>query len=344
MSNFADAEFGYDVAKTIGENINGYKIIATKSTVPIGTNEEIINIISITDSHKHEFDVISNPEFLREGKALYDFLHPDRVVIGTVSPRPIEAIKKIYRPLYLNEVPFVFTDLRTAELIKYAANCFLAMKVTFINEIARLCDVVGANVQTVAKTMGRDGRISSKFLHPGPGYGGSCFPKDTNALATYAKKAGMPLKLVETTIESNQRQKLYMVEKIKKRLGDLAGKKLGILGLAFKSETDDLRESAAITIINELLEMGAAVKVYDPQAMENAKKLWEDKLTYGQDEYDTISESDGLVILTEWNQFRNLNLQRIAELMAGKMFFDFRNIYKPGEVEECGLVYEGIGW
>ncbi len=218
----------------IGKNINRYKIIVTKSTVPVGTNEKIKEVISSVDSGNHEFDVVSNPEFLREGKAMYDFLHPDRVVIGTDNPRPIEAIRKIYRPLYLNEVPFIFTDFRTAELIKYCSNCFLAMKVTFINEMARLCDVLNADVQQVAYALGKDGRISSKFLHPGPGFGGSCFPKDTEALAAFARESGMPLPLIETTIESNLKQKIHMVDKIKKRFGNLSGVKLGYWGWHLK--------------------------------------------------------------------------------------------------------------
>lgn len=339
----ADLTALHNAVEMIGKNINGYKIIVTKSTVPVGTNEKIKELISSVDTGNHEFDVVSNPEFLREGKAMYDFLHPDRVVIGTDNPRPIEAIRKIYRPLYLNEVPFIFTDFRTAELIKYSSNCFLAMKVTFINEIARLCDVAGADVKQVAVALGKDGRISSKFLNPGPGFGGSCFPKDTEALAAYARESGMPLPLVETTIESNLKQKLHMVDKIKKRFGNLSGLKLGILGLAFKAETDDMRDSSAIVIINELLKEGAVVNAYDPQAMENSKNIWGDTINYGADEYDTVAGADGMVILTEWNQFRALNLDKIKSRMDGNLFFDFRNIYNRNEVEAHGLVYEGIG-
>ncbi|MHB9094565.1 MAG: UDP-glucose dehydrogenase family protein [Eubacteriales bacterium] len=339
----ADLTALFKAVETIGKNINGYKIIVTKSTVPVGTNEEIKKRISAVDTLSHEFDVVSNPEFLREGKALYDFLHPDRVVMGTDNPRPIEAMRRIYRPLYLNEVPFILTDFRTAELIKYSSNCFLAMKVAFINEIARLCDAVGADVQVVAHAVGKDGRIGNKFLHPSPGYGGSCFPKDTEALAAIAREAGSPLKLVEATITSNLKQKLFVVDKIRQRLGDLNGVRVGILGLAFKSETDDMRESAAIVIINELLRQGAVVRVYDPQAMDNARRIWGDSIAYGIDEYDAVTGADALVILTEWNQFRNLNLDRIASLMAGNNFFDFRNIYKCSEVKACGFIYVGIG-
>ena len=339
----ADLSAVYDVARTIGRNINGYKIVVAKSTVPVGTNEEIKRIISVTDEKNHEFDVVSNPEFLREGKAIYDFLHPDRVVLGTDNPRPIEAMRRIYRPLYLNEVPFIFTDLKTAELIKYSANCFLAMKITYINEIARLCDYIGADIKVVAHAVGKDGRIGGKFLHPGPGFGGSCFPKDTEALAAYAREQGMSLSLIETVIQSNYHQKLYVMEKIKNCFGSLNGVKLGILGLAFKSETDDMRDAPAIVIINELLKEQAQIKVYDPQAMDNARNIWGDQLTYGIDEYDTITDVDGLVILTEWNQFRNLNLERIASLMAQKIFLDLRNIYKREEVEIWGFRYLGIG-
>lgn len=339
----ADLKAINTVAKTIGANLNGYKVIVTKSTVPVGTNEEIRDIIAKNCPDSYEFDIVSNPEFLREGRAVYDFLHPDRVVIGTDNSRPIEAMRKIYRPLYLNEVPFIFTDLKTAELIKYSSNCFLAMKVAFINEIARLCDMVGADVQVLAQAVGRDGRIGSKFLHPSPGYGGSCFPKDTEALAAFGKKAGMPLTIIESTIESNKKHKLYIFEKIKKYFGNLTGTKIGILGLAFKSETDDMRESAAIVIINELLKNGAVIKAFDPQAMENARSIWGDVISYCKDEYETVRDVDGLVILTEWNQFRNLNLSKIKEAMKGEVFFDFRNIYKRNEVEDQGLIYIGLG-
>lgn len=339
----ANLEAVYTVAKNIGGHINGYKIIVTKSTVPVGTNEEIRRIIAANCPDSYEFDIVSNPEFLREGRAVYDFLHPDRVVVGTDSSRPIEAIRKIYRPLYLNEVPFIFTDLKTAELIKYSSNCFLAMKVAFINEMARICDKVGANVQVLAQAVGKDGRIGSKFLHPSPGYGGSCFPKDTEALVAFGKKAGMPLTIIEATIESNKKHKQYIFEKIKAHFGNLKGIRIGILGLAFKSETDDMRDSAAIVIINELLKSGAIVRAYDPQAMENAKLIWNDSINYCSDEYDAVTGVEGMVILTEWNQFRNLNLEKIKSLMKGNAFFDFRNVYNPDEVEAQGFVYIGIG-
>lgn len=339
----ANLEAVFKVAETIGASINGYKIVVTKSTVPVGTNEKIKEIISANCPQSYEFDIVSNPEFLREGKAVYDFQHPDRVVIGTENPRPVEAMRQIYRPLYLNEVPFVFTNLRTAELIKYSSNCFLAMKVAFINEMARVCDAVGADVRMLANAVGKDGRIGGKFLHPSPGYGGSCFPKDTEALAAFGRKVGMPLNMIEATIESNQKHKLYIFEKIKKQLGDLKGVKVGILGLAFKSDTDDMREASSIVIINELLKNGAIVKAFDPQAMENAKAIWGDKIIYCRDEYDTAAEVEALVILTEWSQFRNLDVAKIKSSMKGKLFFDFRNIYHNDEIEAQGLVYIGIG-
>lgn len=340
----ADLSAIFSVAEQLSHNINGYKIIITKSTVPVGTNEKIRDIIAKNNVLNCEFDVVSNPEFLREGKALYDFLHPDRVVIGVDNPRPLEAIRKIYRPLFLNEVPFVMTDLRTAEVIKYAANCFLATKIAFINEMARLCDTVGANVQTVAQAMGKDGRIGSKYLHPGPGYGGSCFPKDTHAIAVLAKDYNVDLAIVEATIASNELQKQYAARKIIDQFnGDLHGIKLAILGLAFKAETDDMRDSSAIIIINEVLKYGAEVVVYDPQAMENAKSLWGDSIQFAIDEYDAVKGTDGVVIITEWNQFRNMDIERIINSMRGEKFFDLRNIYKHNEVENYGALYIGMG-
>lgn len=340
----ADLSAVYSVAETIGKCINGYKIVITKSTVPVGTNEKIKEIITGFNDNSYEFDIVSNPEFLREGKAMYDFLHPDRVIIGTDSPRPLEAVKRIYRPLHLTEVPFIFTDYRTAELIKYSANCFLAMKVAFINEMARLCDTIGANVQTLASAVGKDGRIGSKFLHAGPGFGGSCFPKDTQALAVFAREAGMQMKLVESTIESNKLQKLYIADKIKQAFSKFnKDVTLGILGLAFKADTDDMREASSITVINELLKGEVSIKVYDPQAMPNAMKIWGGRICFASDEYDAVSGADGIIILTEWNQFRLLDLERVKKSMKGNVFFDFRNIYKPEEIEASGLVYIGMG-
>lgn len=340
----ADLTALYSVAKTIAITINSYKIIVIKSTVPVGTNEKIKKFIEKEMAKKINFDIVSNPEFLREGKAMYDFLHPDRVVIGTDNERPVEVMRRIYRPLYLNEVPFIFTDLKTAEMIKYASNCFLATKVAFVNEIARLCDAVGANVRTVANTMGKDGRIGSKFLHPGPGYGGSCFPKDTHALAAIARSNGVTMSIVEATILSNKKQKEYVANKIIKAFeNSLENKKIAILGLSFKADTDDIRDSAAIVIINELLKYNAKITVFDPQAMGNAKNIWQSKIVFAQNEYEAIENTEAVVILTEWNQFRSLDLSRIADIMYGNKFFDFRNIYKKKEVEEFGLCYFGMG-
>ena len=349
-SGEADLSFVKNVADTIGSCLLGYTIIVTKSTVPVGTNEEIKAIIQNkvaerleTGSHSVEFDVVSNPEFLREGRALFDFLHPDRVVIGADSERPLDTMKKIYRPLYLNEVPFVFTDLRSAELIKYSSNCFLATKVAFINEMARLCDALGADVKAVSYAMGKDGRIGNKFLHPGPGYGGSCFPKDTEAIAYIGRVCNSPLSIVEAVIDSNKRQKDYSAEKIIRNINTIENPVVGILGISFKSETDDIRESPALDIIRNLLENGVTVKVYDPKAMDNLKKVIGDVVVYCEDEYDAVAGCDGVAIVTEWNQFRNLDLKMLRDNMRGRMFFDLRNIYSPSEVLANGLEYIGMG-
>lgn len=346
----ADLTYVRNAASMIGEHIDGYTIVVTKSTVPVGTNEDLKSIIQsqisrrvLVDAESIEFDIVSNPEFLREGRALYDFLHPDRVVLGTDTERPIETLKKIYRPLYLNEVPFVFTDLRTAELVKYSSNCFLAAKVAFINEMARLCDAVGADIKAVAYAMGKDGRIGNKFLHPGPGYGGSCFPKDTEAIAHIGRINGSPLTIVESVIESNKTQKNYAADKIINHLAKTENPMVAILGAAFKSETDDIRESPSIDIINKLLLNGIRIRVYDPKAMENLKKLIGGRVEYASDEYEAANGCDGIIIVTEWNQFRNLNLQSIKDRMKGNLFLDLRNIYNPEEVKESGLIYVGIG-
>lgn len=347
----ADLSFVMSVAENIGNYIRGYTIVVVKSTVPVGTNEKIKETIQNKISNRNlsepneslDFDIVSNPEFLREGRALYDFLHPDRVVIGTDSERPIEAMQKIYRPLYLNEVPFVFTDLKTSEIIKYSSNCFLATKVAFINEIARLCDAVGADVKAVSNAMGKDGRIGNKFLHPGPGYGGSCFPKDTEALAFIGRTHNIELNILEAVISSNKKHKEYAAEKIIQSLKHKVEPMIGILGVAFKSETDDIRESPAILIIDKILAKGLKVKIYDPQAMNNAKCIWGERIDYCNDEYEAAKDCDGIAILTEWNQFRNLNLDKISSQMKGNKFFDFRNIYKPEEVEKSALEYIGMG-
>jgi len=294
-------------------------------------------------STAYPFDIVSNPEFLREGSAVYDFTHPDKIVIGTTSEKALKIMQEIYRPLYLIDIPFVITNPETAELIKYACNAFLATKITFINEIANLCDKVGADVHQIAKAMGLDGRISPKFLHSGPGYGGSCFPKDTEALYHFASTCGYDFKLLKGVISANKRQRELMVEKIKHHLGsDLKGKTIGILGLAFKQNTDDVRKSPSIDIIKLLLKEGAKIKCFDPLAMDNTKKILPN-LTYCQDEYETARNSHALVILTEWNQFRNLDLSKIKKLLKSPILLDLRNLYEPTTLKSLGFIYEGIG-
>jgi UDPglucose 6-dehydrogenase len=345
----ADLSYVYQVAADIGQYMNGYKVVVDKSTVPIGTGQQVKKIIQEQLDKRNksfEFDVVSNPEFLREGKALQDFTHPDRVVLGVESEKAAEIMKKIYRPLYLGETPFVITNIETAEMIKYACNAFLATKITFINEIANLCEKVGANVQQVAKAMGRDGRISPKFLHAGPGYGGSCFPKDTKALAQIGKKFGCKMSLVETTIEANERQKRLMVDKIKAQMGDLKGKIIGILGLTFKPETDDMREAPSITIINDLVAAGANIRAYDPKGMEESKRIFaeiSEHMAYCKHAYDVAEGSDALVIITEWHEFRNMDLTLLKKLLNQPIFFDLRNIYIKEDVEAAGFKYIGVG-
>ncbi len=291
---------------------------------------------------KYSFDIISNPEFLREGSAVYDFTHPDKIVIGYESEKAKMIMQEIYRPLYLLDTPFIFTTLETAEMIKYACNAFLATKITFINEIANLCDRVGADVHQIAKAMGMDGRISPKFLHPGPGYGGSCFPKDTRALQVIANDYNYDFKLIKAVIEVNCRQRKIVVEKIEKSLCTLSGKTIGILGLAFKQNTDDIRESAAIDIIKMLLQKGAIIRCFDPLATENTQKILPE-LTYCQDEYEVAKNADALVVLTEWNQFRNLDLSKIKNSMKNNFLFDIKNLYEPSKVKELEFKYLGMG-
>lgn len=329
-----------EVAQQIARHLNEYKVIVNKSTVPIGTAAKIKEIIH--SSSPSPFDIVSNPEFLREGSAVYDFTHPDKIVIGTTSEKALKIMQEIYRPLYLIDTPFVITNPETAELIKYACNAFLATKITFINEIANLCDKVGADVHQIAKAMGLDGRISPKFLHPGPGYGGSCFPKDTEALYHFATTCGYDFKLLKGVISANDRQRELMVEKIKHHLGDLKGKTIAILGLAFKQNTDDTRKSPSIDIIKLLLKEGVKIKCFDPLAMENTKKILPN-LTYCHDEYDTAQNSHALVILTEWNQFRNIDLSKIKKLLKTPVLLDLKNLYEPEKVKSLGFIYEGIG-
>jgi len=344
------------VAQQITHHLNEYKVIVNKSTVPIGTAtkiKEIINknVIARSEATKQsqptlkpfDFDIVSNPEFLREGSAVYDFTHPDKIVIGTTSPKALKIMQEIYRPLYLIDTPFVITNPETAELIKYACNAFLATKITFINEFANLCDKVGADVHQIAKAMGLDGRISPKFLHPGPGYGGSCFPKDTEVLYHFSSTYGYDFKLLKGVISTNKRQRELMVDKIKHHLGeDLKGKTIGILGLAFKQNTDDIRESPSIDIIKLLLKEGAHIRCFDPLAMENTRRILPD-LTYCQDEYDTARNSHALVVLTEWNQFRNIDLSKIKKLLKTPVLLDLRNLYDPATLKSLGFIYGGVG-
>lgn len=345
----ADLRYVKLVAQDIGKYMNEYKVIVNKSTVPIGTGKSVKEIIQQELEKrevKYEFDIVSNPEFLREGSAIYDFTHPDRVVIGSESQRARDIMKNVYGVLYLNETPFIETNIETAEMIKYASNSFLAMKITFINEIANLCEKVGANVQQVARAMGRDGRISPKFLHSGPGYGGSCFPKDTRALARISQDYEAPVTLIQTTVKANENQKRLMVCKIHNILDGVEGKELAILGLSFKPKTDDMREAPSITILNELYKNGAKFRVYDPIAMEEAKKVFkniEDKIVYCNDEYEAIKNADALIIITEWNQFRNLDLDKIMQNIKQPYFFDLRNIYEREIVENRGFKYIAVG-
>jgi len=331
-----------DVAKEIGRSMDGYKVIVVKSTVPVGTCRRVKQIILDHQVKPIPFDIVSNPEFQREGSAVEDFMRPDRVTIGAESDQAVAIMKDIYSALYLIETPFVITSLETAEMIKYAANAFLATKITFINEIANLCEYVGADVHHVARAMGLDGRIGKKFLHPGPGYGGSCFPKDTRALSRIAHEKGYAFKLLDSVIEVNEGQKERMVEKIREKVGDLRGKTIGVLGLSFKPNTDDIRESSSIAIIRGLLAGGAKVKTFDPAAMKEAKRILPG-LQYGEDEYDVAQGCDALVLATEWNQFRRLDLQRIKCLLKSPIFIDLRNVYDPDQVRRLGFNYTGVG-
>ncbi len=358
----ADLSYVDEVAEAIARNLTGYKVIVTKSTVPVGTGERIRATIekvlekksvpaaaagsfqiSSNGGRRPLFDVVSNPEFLREGSAVEDFLHPDRIVIGADSEHAVAILKDLYSPLYLGgKAKFVITDVRTAELIKYATNAYLATKITFINEIANLCDMIGSNVLTIASALGMDGRISPKFLNPGPGYGGSCFPKDTRALCKIAEEAGYHFEVLDTVIRVNERQHKLMVEKIKQAAGGLRGKIIGVLGLSFKPNTDDIRESPAIAIARELKKGGAVVRAYDPAAGQAARSELPGVVICN--DVDTVARgADALVIATEWNQFRNLDLARLKKLLRTALLVDLRNIYLPSRVRDAGFEYVGIG-
>ena len=341
----ADLSYVYEVAEEIAESLGHYSVIVNKSTVPIGTGKKVHEIIK-NKKPKLDFDVASNPEFLREGSAINDFMRPDRVVIGCESNKAKAILKELYRPLYLLETPIIFTRRETAELIKYAANSFLATKITFINEISDLCEKVGANVSDVSIGIGLDGRIGKKFLHPGPGYGGSCFPKDTLALVKTAQENCSPLNLVEHVVKSNKNRKKNMYKRILNALGDYEKKKISILGLTFKPNTDDMRDSPSLDLIPELIKNNCFLKLFDPEGMKEAKtifKKFHKKIEWCNDSYDACNKADALVILTEWNQFRALDLKKLKKLLNQPIIIDLRNIYNPEEVKNMGFKYYSLG-
>ncbi|WP_026607538.1 UDP-glucose dehydrogenase family protein [Methylocapsa acidiphila] len=338
----ADLTFVYQAARAIAAGLNGFTVVVTKSTVPVGTGDEVERIIREARPDA-EFAVVSNPEFLREGAAIDDFKRPDRIVVGVNDERAEAVMKEVYRPLYLNQAPFVITSRRTSELTKYAANAFLATKITFINEIADLCEQVGANVQDVARGIGLDKRIGSKFLHAGPGYGGSCFPKDTQALIKTAQDFGAPIRIVETVSAVNDQRKRAMARKVFAALGgSVRGKTIAVLGLTFKPNTDDMRDSPAISIITALQDGGAQINAFDPEGMDQARHVL-DNLTYYYDPYSCCDKADALVIVTEWDAFRALDLDRIKSLLTAPILVDLRNIYEPAELERRDFIYAGVG-
>jgi UDPglucose 6-dehydrogenase len=338
----ADLTFVYDAAREIAAVMEGYTVVVTKSTVPVGTGREVARIIREVRPDA-DFDVVANPEFLREGSAIEDFLRPDRVVVGAESERARDVMRELYRPLFLIETPILFTSLETAEITKYAANAFLAAKITFINEIADLCEQVGGDVHSVARGMGLDGRIGRKFLHPGPGYGGSCFPKDTLALARTGQQSGSPLRIVETVVEVNERRKKRMAEKVIKACGgSVEGKTLAVLGLTFKPNTDDMRDAPSLDIVPALQAAGARVRAFDPAGMDEARKLL-DAVDWCDDAYEAMEGADALVIITEWNEFRALDLRRVKGTLKVPLLIDLRNIYNPDEMKAAGFRYTCIG-
>ena len=342
-NGYADLTYVYAAAREVASVLQGYTVVIDKSTVPVGTARQVARIISEVNPDA-DFDVVSNPEFLREGAALKDFMHPDRVVIGVDSERAATLVKEIYNPLYLLETPFIVTTPETAELTKYAANAFLAVKISFINEMANLCEAVDANVVDLARGMGLDGRIGKKFLHPGPGYGGSCFPKDTLALMRIAQEQGCAVRLVEAAVEVNAAQKARMVKKIRDGLGgNLAGQVIAVLGLTFKPETDDMRDAPSLTILPVLLEKGARLKVHDPQGLAEAAKLLPE-CEVATDAYAACQDADAVILMTEWNQYRALDLARIkASMRDNPVLIDLRNVYQPEQVKEKGFRYVGVG-
>ena len=331
------------VARSIGKNLNNYKVICTKSTVPVGTGDILCELIRENMVDGCEFDYVSNPEFLREGSAVKDFLWPDRVVIGASSIKAFNIMKEVYRPLYVNEKPILHTNVATAEMIKYAANAFLALKISYINEVANLCEAVGADVHLVAKGMGQDGRISPKFLHPGPGFGGSCFPKDTEAFATLSRKKGVPMNTIDAAITTNNIQKTRMVEKLNNLIGgDFSGKTIGVLGLAFKPSTDDVRESSSIGMIQSILDGSGKVKAYDPIANKSMQNIFPD-LDYLHSWEETCDGVDAMVIMTDWNEFRGMNLKKLKKIMKTPLVLDTRNILSMDKLSEYGFQFDNVG-
>lgn len=338
----ADLTFVYDAAREIATALRGYTVIVTKSTVPVSTNREIARIIAEVNP-KADFDVASNPEFLREGAAIEDFMHPDRVVVGVETARARQVMAGVYRPLALREAPIVYTDLESAEMIKYAANAFLATKITFINEIAALCEKVGADIKSVSKGMGMDNRIGNKFLHAGPGYGGSCFPKDTKALARIGQDHACPIQIVETVIKVNEERKRAMIDKVMELCSDTVnGKKIAVLGVTFKPNTDDMRDGPSLTIVPALVGVGARVRVVDPQGRKEGFELLPG-VEWFDDPYDAATGAEAVVILTEWNEFRALDLGRLAGVMKDARMADLRNIYDPEEARQAGFLYASVG-
>jgi UDPglucose 6-dehydrogenase len=339
----ADVSYVNAAAEQVARALTGYAVIITKSTVPVGTGRSI-ELIMRNARPDGEFDVASNPEFLREGSAIGDFMRPDRVVIGTQSERAREVLRRLYRPLYLIEAPILFTALETAELTKYAANSFLAMKVTFINEMADLCEKVGADVHDVARGIGLDGRIGRKFLHPGPGYGGSCFPKDTLALARIAQDWGAPSRLVETTVAVNDARKAGMAARVVAACGgSVRGKTLAVLGLTFKPETDDMRDAPSLPVVHRLVEAGAVIRAFDPEGMEQARPMLPEQVVFCHDAAEALEGADALVVVTEWNEFRAISPARLAAVLRDKTVVDLRNVYDPVAMEQAGLRYFAIG-
>jgi UDPglucose 6-dehydrogenase len=336
----ADLSYVFAAAEEIAQNLDGYTVIVTKSTVPVGTSRKVEEIVRKTRPDA-QFDVASNPEFLREGSAIEDFRRPDRVVVGTERDGAKAVMKEVYRPLYLNETPILFTSRETSELIKYAANAFLATKITFINEIADICEKVNADVQDVARGMGLDGRIGAKFLHAGPGFGGSCFPKDTLALLKTSQQVGAPTRIVDAVVQVNEARKAHMAEKIAGALGDMSDKCIAVLGLTFKPNTDDMRDAPSLSIIPALQKKGATVRAYDPEGMQEARKLLD--VQFSKSAYEALTGADAVVILTEWNEFRALDLKRVKALMKSPVMIDLRNIYRPAQMAEAGFRYVSIG-